>query len=76
MDSEIDFAGGVFVGTGSACQSKKRALSPALLALGLDEGQARRVLRLSTARTTTRGEAERAAAALIEVGRELEALAG
>ena len=67
---------GVFVGTGSACQSKKRALSPALLALGLDEGQARRVLRLSTARTTTRGEAERAAAALIEVGRELEALAG
>ena len=65
-------AHGIYVGTGSACQSKKGALSPALLAHGLSEDEARRVLRFSFARTTTEAELERALSALRCVAQELE----
>jgi len=65
-------ARGVYVGTGSACQSKKGALSPALLAHGLSEDEVRRVLRFSFARTTTDAEVERASSALRSVAQELE----
>ena len=55
---------GVFVGTGSACQAAKNALSPALLALGLGDEESRRVLRFSLGATTTEDEIERAARAM------------
>jgi cysteine desulfurase len=62
---------GVHASVGSACQARKGGVSPALLALGLDEAQARQVLRLSFARTTTPAEIDAAAAALERVSHEL-----
>ena len=43
-------------GTRSACQAKKGGISPALLALGLDERRAKQVLRISFARETSAAE--------------------
>ena len=40
-------ARGVYTRVGSACQARKGGVSPALLALGLDEERAKRVLRVS-----------------------------
>lgn len=65
----------VHVSAGSACQAAKRELSPALLALGLSEDEARSTLRVSMGRTTTESELERAAAAFEQVARELENVA-
>ncbi len=67
-------ARGVVVGAGSACQANKRELSPTFAAAGLDEQQARQVLRLSTAASTTPQEVERALATIDEVARELSRL--
>ena len=68
-------ARGVFVSAGSACQASKRELSPALRALGLGSDEGRHVLRISLARTTSAEDVERGCAALIEVVRELAAVA-
>lgn len=62
---------GVVVGAGSACQARKQETSPTLLALGLSPEDARSVLRISFARTTTIEELERALEALAEVRRSL-----
>src|SRR5262245_3256887 len=64
-------ARGVMTSAGSACHAKTKAVSPALIALGLSPDEARRVLRFSFARTTTAAEVEEAAAALGAVAREL-----
>jgi cysteine desulfurase len=66
---------GVYTSVGSACQAKKGGISPALLALGLDEARAKQVLRVSFARTSTRGELEAALAAFTAVATELGARA-
>lgn len=63
-------ARGVYTSVGSACQAKKGGLSPALLALGLDERQAKQVLRVSFSRHTTVDEVRRAAAHLVELAQE------
>jgi cysteine desulfurase len=65
-------ARGVFVSTGSACQARKSEVSPALLALGLNEREARGVLRVSFARTTTSEEVDAALRALAEVAAQLD----
>lgn len=62
-------AHGVLVSIGSACQAKTKEVSPALLALGLSAEDARQVLRLSFARTTTVEEVR-------EAGRVIAAVAG
>ena len=67
-------AHGVYVSAGSACQAPKRELSPALRALGMSDEASRHVLRISFGRTTTDAEIERAADALLEVARKLEAV--
>jgi cysteine desulfurase len=64
-------ARGVFTSVGSACQAKKGGLSPALLALGLDEERAKRVLRVSFARATSTDEVRAALDALWAVAAEL-----
>lgn len=69
-------AQGVLTSVGSACQAHKKTLSPALLALGLDEDQARRVLRVSFCGSTTVDEAREAGRRLREVARSLEARVG
>ncbi|MGE5276218.1 MAG: cysteine desulfurase family protein [Acidobacteriota bacterium] len=51
---------GIAVSVGSACSSGTPAPSPALLALGLDRGEARRVVRLSLSRWTTEEEVDEA----------------
>jgi len=61
----------VITSAGSACQSKKKAVSPGLLAIGLTPEDARRVLRFSFGWTTTEDDIDRALAALAEVTREL-----
>lgn len=67
-------ARGAFTSVGSACQAKKGGISPALLALGLDEQRAKQVLRVSFARETSAAdvragmEALRAVAAELRVG--------
>jgi cysteine desulfurase len=66
-------ARGVFTSVGSACQAKKGGISPALLALGLDEKRARQVLRLSFARETTSAEVLAGVDALCAVAGELRA---
>jgi cysteine desulfurase len=53
---------GVAVSVGSACSSGTIAPSPALLALGLSEAQAKSVVRFSLSRWTTDEEIERAVA--------------
>jgi cysteine desulfurase len=54
----LDLAG-VATSTGAACTSGTVAPSPVLLALGLDEREARRAVRFSLGRTTTRDEIDR-----------------
>jgi len=66
-------ARGVFTSVGSACQAKKGGLSPALLALGLDEARAKRVLRLSFARETSTAEVRAGVDALSALAAELQA---
>ncbi len=51
---------GIAVSVGSACSSGTPEPSPALLALGLDRGDARRVVRLSLSRWTTQEEVDEA----------------
>ncbi len=63
----------VFTSVGSACQAKKGGISPALLALGLDEERAKRVLRISLARETSAAEVSAGVDALCAVARELHA---
>jgi len=66
-------ARGLAVSAGSACQARKGGISPALSAAGLDDDQARRVLRFSFAGTTTLDEIGAALRVLEAVERELEA---
>jgi cysteine desulfurase len=66
-------ARGVYTSVGSACQAKKGGLSPALLALGLDEQRARRVLRVSFARETSLTDVRAGLDALCAVAAELRA---
>ena len=63
----------VFTSVGSACQAKKGGISPALLALGLDEERAKRVLRLSFSRETGAAEVSAGVDALCAVASELRA---
>ena len=63
----------VFTSVGSACQAKKGGISPALLALGLDEERAKRVLRLSFSRETSAAEVSAGVDALCAVAHELRA---
>ena len=67
-------ARGVFVSSGSACQSTKAQASPIALALGLSADEAKQLLRISFASSTTTEEVTRAAAALTEVAAELAAV--
>jgi cysteine desulfurase len=55
----LDLAG-VATSTGAACTSGTIAPSPVLLALGLDETEARRAIRFSLGRANTRDEIDRA----------------
>jgi cysteine desulfurase len=64
-------ARGVFTSVGSACQSLTKDVSPALRALGMDERQARQVMRFSFSRATTLDEVQRATRVLREVAEEL-----
>lgn len=64
-------ARGVFVSVGSACQARKGGVSPALLALGLDEEQARQVLRISFSRLTTSAELAAGLEVLLSLSAEL-----
>jgi cysteine desulfurase len=64
-------ARGVMTSAGSACHARSREVSPALLALGIGPEEARRVLRLSFSRLTTREDVLRGVDALEEVEREL-----
>lgn len=67
-------AHGIYTSVGSACQSLDKDISPALMALGFDAQQARRVLRFSFSRYTTPVEVELALQALAATAPELEAL--
>lgn len=67
---------GVFVSAASACQASKRELSPALLALGLSDDEARSTLRVSMGRTTSEADIDAAAQAFELVAHELEQAAG
>lgn len=58
---------GLAVGAGSACASGSIGASHVLLAMGLDENDARAALRLSLGRTTTIEEGKRAVAILRKV---------
>ena len=61
----------VILSAGSACQSKKKEVSPSLTAIGLSPDEARRVLRFSFGWTTTVDEVDRALEALGAVVQEL-----
>jgi len=67
-------AKGVLVSIGSACQAKRKGVSPALLALGLRADEARQVVRFSFARTTTVEEIQAAGEVLATVSNELGAI--
>lgn len=56
---------GVLVGTGAACSSKKRALSPAFAAMGLGRERARTAIRISLGCLNEMDEMDAAAAAII-----------
>jgi len=58
---------GVFVSSGSACSSGSIEPSHVLLAMGIDERDARGAIRFSLSRFTTREEIDRAAMAVIEI---------
>jgi cysteine desulfurase len=64
-------ARGVQTSVGSACQARKGGVPAALLALGMDEERARRVLRLSFSRQTTLRDVAAGVAALRAVAREV-----
>lgn len=64
-------ARGVFTSAGAACQAKHRSVPSALVALGLDEESAKRVLRFSFSRFTTEEEVVRTCRILAEVEQEL-----
>jgi len=66
-------ARGVMTSVGSACQAKKRDVSPSLRALGLGEEQSRHVLRVSFSKKTSEEEVRTAVRAFVEVERELGA---
>ena len=68
-------ARGVAASAGSACQSSKQAMNPALFAIGLDEEEARRVLRLSIGKKTDLEEVKRGLGLLEEVRSALARLA-
>jgi cysteine desulfurase len=68
-------ARGILTSVGSACQAKKGGVSPALLALGLDQEQARQVLRVSFSRRTSAADVRALLAALVELAAEFGALA-
>jgi cysteine desulfurase len=63
---------GVMTSVGSACQARARELSPALLALGLDQEEARRVLRVSFARSNTGDDVRALGDALVATAAALE----
>lgn len=65
---------GVFIGVGSACQSSSKAVSPALLALGIDPPKARQIARFSFSRETTPNHIGIAANALRKVAQQFEEL--
>lgn len=65
---------GVLVSTGSACQARKSEISTGLLAFGLSEEQARRVLRISFSRMTSLEDVDGALRKLETVCSQLEAL--
>jgi len=67
-------ARGVMTSAGSACHAKTDAVSPGLVALGLDGERAKHVLRFSFARTTTLAEIDAAARVVEDVASELGAL--
>ena len=59
-------AAGVYASTGSACSSKKRKVSPVLLAMGLTPDRAECALRFSLCPDTSEAEIDEAARALGE----------
>ena len=65
---------GVVVSVGSACQANKKELSPVLFAAGLSPDQARHVLRISLASTTSAEEIEQACKTFGDVAAELASL--
>ena len=64
-------ARGLAASAGSACQSSKKSMNPALFAIGLNEEEARRVLRLSIGKVTSLEEVQRSIQLLDEVRSEL-----
>lgn len=64
---------GVLVGTGSACSSKKKAMSPAFLAMRAPAWTAESAIRISIGLLNTMEEAEEAAAAIIRCYRKYAA---
>lgn len=62
---------GVYVSTGSACQTLSKSLSPGLSAIGLGEDEIRRVLRVSFGAETSTEDVDAAARALLDVAHEL-----
>ena len=68
-------ARGLAASAGSACQASKKSMNPALFALGLNEEEARRVLRLSIGKVTTKEEIQRGIQLLKEVRSELANIA-
>lgn len=68
-------ARGVLTSVGSACQARKGAVSPALLALGLGEADARQVLRVSFSTRTSAEDVQAALEQLAETHQELAAFA-
>ena len=65
---------GVYVSVGSACQSNTGADHSVLGALGLDESQARQVMRLSFSGLLEADAGERAVTALRDVAEQLKSL--
>jgi cysteine desulfurase len=64
---------GVQTSVGAACQSKRGGVSATLAALGLDEEDGKRVLRVSFSRLTTEAELDAGLDALAAVAEELRA---
>ena len=64
-------AHGLAASAGSACQSSKSSMNPALFAIGLEEEEARRVLRLSIGKVTSAEEIQGGLRLLDEVRSEL-----
>ena len=67
-------AAGLAVSGGAACSARRRGPSPVLLAMGLAEEEARRTIRFSLSRRTTRSDVEAALHCLREVRADLEVL--